>query len=98
MALWQLVGRRFYTLEGCCNSEVFDKIFLNFAFCQNFNFDVSGVLSNFFPREGYVSATRDIVTTTRRIADAIRATPGVAVIGRQSFFSVFFSRSMIRIT
>jgi len=28
-----------------------------------------------------VSATRDIVTTTRRIADAIRATPGVAVIG-----------------
>ena len=45
-----------------------------------------------------MSATRDIVTTTRRIADAIRATPGVAVIGRQSFFSVFFSRSMIRIT
>ena len=42
-----------------------------------------------------MSATRDIVTTTRRIADAIRATPGVAVIGRKSFFfSVFFSRSM----
>merc|ERR1719495_1250503 len=35
----------------------------------------------YFGREGYVSATRDIVTTTRRIADAIRATPGVAVIG-----------------
>merc|ERR1719323_50973 len=35
----------------------------------------------YFGREGYVSATRDIVTTTRRIADAIGATPGVAVIG-----------------
>jgi len=35
----------------------------------------------YFGREGYVSATREIVTTTRRIADAIRATPGVAIVG-----------------
>merc|ERR1719192_2169651 len=35
----------------------------------------------YFGREGYVSATRDIVTTTRRIAEAIRATPGVTIVG-----------------
>merc|ERR1719222_1377236 len=35
----------------------------------------------YFGREGYVSTTRDIVTTTRRIAEAIRATPGVTIVG-----------------
>merc|ERR1711990_1356788 len=35
----------------------------------------------YFGREGYVSAARDIVTTTRRIAEAIRATPGVTIVG-----------------
>ena len=34
-----------------------------------------------------MSATRDIVTTTRRIADAIRATPGVAIVGWQYHYT-----------
>ena len=42
-------------------------------------------------REGYVSATRDILTTTRRIAEAIRATPGVTIVGHQNFAWYFHS-------
>merc|ERR1719370_2543291 len=33
----------------------------------------------YFGREGYVSATREIVTTTRRIADAISTIPGLYI-------------------
>lgn len=35
----------------------------------------------YFGREGYIQTTRDIVTTTRKIAAAVRAIPGLAVTG-----------------
>jgi len=35
----------------------------------------------FFGREGYVSTTREIVTTTRKIAESLRAIPGLYIVG-----------------
>ena len=48
-------------------------------------------------REGYVSTTRDIVTTTRRIAEAIRATPGVTIVGQQYVALLCLSRHRVAI-
>ena len=51
----------------------------------------------YFGREGYVAATRDIVTTTRRITEAVRAIPGLQIVGVPEVSVVAFDSDQFNI-
>jgi len=48
-------------------------------------------------REGYVEATREIVTTTRKITEGVRATPGLKIVGVPEVCVVAFTSDQFNI-
>ena len=71
------------------------KFFLNFAFCQKFHFDISGVFEQFFPQGGLCERNPWYCDHDSQDCRRHKSYPWCCRHRSEKFFfSVFFSRSM----